>query len=77
MINIVLHIILFQTFEYQGLIIYPSERLSNLGYMTSCAKLVAYRTQNLRLQFRYQRRMYTPIYPLFCVLSTTTTASEN
>ena len=77
MVNIVLHVILFQTFEYQGLIICPSEMLSNLGHMTSCAMLVAYRIQNLRLQFRYQRRMYNPIYPVFCVLSITTTASEN
>ena len=40
MVNIVLHAILFQPFEYQGLYIRLSEMLlSNQGRMTSCAKI--------------------------------------
>ena len=33
-VNIVLHVILFQLFEYQGLKILPSKILSNQGRMT-------------------------------------------
>ena len=40
MVNIVLHAILFQPFEYQGVYIPPSVMLlSNQGSMTSCAKI--------------------------------------
>ena len=40
MVNIVLHVLLFQLFEYQGVYIGPSEMLlSNQGRMTSCAKI--------------------------------------
>ena len=40
MVNIVLHAIFFQSFEYQGVYIRPSEMLlSNQGRMTSCAKI--------------------------------------
>ena len=40
MVNIVLHAILFQPFEYQGVYIRPSEMLlSNQERMTSCAKI--------------------------------------
>ena len=39
MVNIVLHAILFQPFEYQGVYIHPSEiLLIDHGSMTSCAK---------------------------------------
>ena len=31
--------LLIKLFEYDGLIILPSETLSNQGHMTSCAKL--------------------------------------
>ena len=37
--NIVLHVILFQPFEYRGLKTRPSEMLSNQGHMAPCAKL--------------------------------------
>ena len=40
MVNIVLHAILFQPFEHQGVYIRPSEMLlSNQGRMTSSAKI--------------------------------------
>ena len=40
MVNIVLHAILFQPFEYQGVYIRPSDMpLSNQGRMTPCAKI--------------------------------------
>ena len=40
MVNIVLHAILFQPFEHQGVYIRPSEMLlSNQGRMTSCTKI--------------------------------------
>ena len=40
MVNIVLHAILFQPFEYQGVYIRPSEiLLNNQERMTSCAKI--------------------------------------
>ena len=39
MVNIVLHAILFQPFEYQDIYIHPSEMLlSNQGHMMSCTK---------------------------------------
>ena len=37
-VNIVLHVKLFQPFEYQGLIIHLSELLSRQGHTTSCPK---------------------------------------
>ena len=37
-VNIVLHVILIKPFEYQRLVILPSEILSNQGHMTSCVK---------------------------------------
>ena len=41
MVNIVLHAIFLQPFEYQGVYIRRSEMpLSNQGHMTSCAKIV-------------------------------------
>ena len=61
MVNIVLHAILFQPFEHQGVYIRPSEMLPG-NRMTSCAKVAI-----------HQRPIYTPL--LFCVLSATITAS--
>ena len=43
LVNIVLHVTLFQPFEYQRFIIRPSEMLNNQGHMTFCAKLSAFR----------------------------------
>ena len=74
-INIVLHVILFKLFEYQGLmIIPPSEILSNQGHMTSCAKLRGLLYRKLKIVIQVPK---TYIYPLFCVLSTTALVSKN
>ena len=65
MANTVLHATLFKPSEYLGIYIRPFEMLlSNQGPITS----------EQRLQFRYQRRVYTPLF--FHVLSTTIAVSE-
>ena len=64
MVNVVLHAILFQPFEYQGVYIRPYEMLlGNQGRMTSCAKIA----------IRIPSRIYTSL--LFRVLSTRIAAS--
>ena len=64
MVNIVLHAILIQPFEYQGIYMRPSDiLLNNQGRMTSAQ----------RLQFRCQRRIYTSL--LFGILLATVAAS--
>ena len=57
---------MFQPFEYQGLIILPSEILSNQGHITFCAKLsdLLYIKPKIAVQ---EGKTY--IYPLFCDLS--------
>ena len=75
MVNIVLHVILIKPFEYQGLIMLPSKILSNQGHMTSCSKL-----SDLLLDTKPKIATQVPkmyMYPLLCVFSTTTLASEN
>ena len=65
MVNTVLHAILFQPSEYLDIYIRPSDMLlSNQGLITS----------QQRLKFRYQRRVYTPLF--IRVLSTTIAVSE-
>ena len=73
-VKIVLNVILFLSFEYQRLIILPSEILSNQAHMTSCAKLSSLLYIKLKIAIQVPK---TYIYPLFRVLSTTTMASEN
>ena len=65
---------LFQFFEYQGLIILPPEMLSNQGHMTFCAKLSGLPDIKLKIAIQVSK-MY--IYALLRVLSTTTRSSEN
>ena len=72
--NIVLHVILFQPFEYRGLKTRPSEMLSNQGHMAPCAKLSSLPDIKLRIAIQVPK-MYRK--PLFRVLSTTSTAPEN
>ena len=70
-----IHVTLIKPFEYQRLIILPSEILSNRRHMTSCAKL-----SGLLLDTELKIATQVPkpyIYPLFCVFSATTLASEN
>ena len=63
MVNIVLHAILFQPIEHQGVYIRPSEMLLG-NRMTSCAKIAIQIPKTC---------IYTPL--LFRILSTTITAS--
>ena len=73
-VNIVLHVIWFQPFEYQGLIILLSEILNNQVHMTSCAKLSDLLEMKLKIAIQLPK---TYIYPLFFrVLSINTMASE-
>ena len=74
-VNIVLHVILIKPFEYQGLIILPSKILSNQGHMTSCSKLSGLLLDTKPKIATQVPKMY--MYPLLCVFSTTTLASEN
>ena len=64
-VNIVQHVILFQAFEYQGLIILPSKILSNQAHMALCAKLSNLLYIKLKIAIQVTN---TYIYPLFCVL---------
>ena len=73
-VNIVLYIICFNPFEYQGLIIRPSKILSRQGYVMSGAKLSGLPDVKLKTAIQAPKRY---IYHLFRVLSTTSTASEN
>ena len=58
MVNIVLHAILFESFEYQGVYIRPSEMLlSNQGHITSCTKIA--------IQIP---KMYIYLTPLSCFI---------
>ena len=61
-VNIVLRIILFQPFEYQGLIIRLSEMLSNQGHMKSWAKLSSLLDIRLKIAVQIPK---TYIYPSF------------
>ena len=74
-VNIVLHVILIKPFEYQGLIILPSKILSNQGHMTSCSKLSGLLLDTKPKIATQVPKMY--MYPLLCVFSTITLASEN
>ena len=71
-VNIVLYIICFNPFEYQGLIIRPSKIVSRQGYVMSCAKLSGLPDVKLKTAIQVPNRY---IYHLFHVLSTTSTAS--
>ena len=73
MVKIVLHVI-FQPFEYQGLIIRLSEMLSNQGHTKSCAKLSSLQDIKLKIASQVPK---TYIYLICRVLSTTTAASQN
>ena len=66
--------ILFQPFEYRGLIIRPSEMLSNQGCIKSCVDLSGRQDIKLKTASQVPKKY---IYPLFSVLSATTTASQN
>ena len=74
-VNIVLHVILIKPFEYQGLIILLSKILSNQGHMTSCSKLSGLLLDTKPKIATQVPKMY--MYPLLCVFSTITLASEN
>ena len=65
-VNIVLHVILFQPFEYQGLMIPPSEILSNQGHMTSCAKFRGLLYRKLKIAILVPK---TYIPPLLCFIN--------
>ena len=65
-VNIVLHVILFQPVEYQELIILPSEILSNQAHMTFCAKLSDLLYIKLKIAIQVAK---TYIYSLVRVLS--------
>ena len=73
-VNIVIHVTLIKPFEFQGLIILPSETLKNQGHMTSCAKLSGILDIKLKIAIQVPK---TNIYTLFCVFLTITMASEN
>ena len=74
-VNIVLRVILIKPFEYQGLIILLSKILSNQGHMTSSSKLSGLLLDTKPKIATQVPKMY--MYPLLCVFSTITLASEN
>ena len=60
-VNIVLHVILFQSFEYHGLIILPSEILGNQGHMTFCGKLSDLLYIKSKNAIQVAKAYYTPL----------------
>ena len=65
---------MFQPFEYQGLIINPSEMLRKQEHMAQCAKLSDLLDIKLKVAIQAPK---TYMHCFFRVLSTTSTSSEN